>query len=36
MRVTAEGFEPLVTQHYPVKEAGEGIFDLTLIPSPKQ
>jgi protocatechuate 3,4-dioxygenase beta subunit len=36
IRITAEGFEPLVTQHYPVKEAGEGIFDLILIPSLKQ
>ena len=36
IRVTAEGFEPLVTQHYSAKDAGEGIFDLVLIPSPKQ
>jgi protocatechuate 3,4-dioxygenase beta subunit len=32
MRVTAEGFKPLVTQHYPVKGAGEGQFDLVLTP----
>lgn len=36
IRVSAEGFEPLVTQHYPVKNAGEGLFDLVLIPSPEQ
>lgn len=32
IRVTAEGFKPMVTQHYPVKDAGEGQFDLILIP----
>jgi protocatechuate 3,4-dioxygenase beta subunit len=32
IRVTAEGFKPLVTQHYPVKGAGEGHFDLVLTP----
>lgn len=32
IKVTSEGFEPLVTQHYPARGAGEGIFDLTLVP----
>lgn len=32
IRVTAAGFKPLVTQHYPLKDAGLGIFDLVLIP----
>jgi protocatechuate 3,4-dioxygenase beta subunit len=32
IRVSAEGFKPLVTQHYPVKDAGEGHFDLVLVP----
>ena len=34
-RVTAKGFAPLVTQHYPAADAGEGLFDLILIPEPK-
>jgi protocatechuate 3,4-dioxygenase beta subunit len=33
IRVTADGFNPLVTQHYPVKDAGEGLFNLVLTPS---
>ena len=33
IRVTAEGFMPLVTQHYPLDGAGEGLFDLVLIPN---
>ena len=32
IRVTAEGFKPMVTQHYPVKDAGVGQFDLVLTP----
>ena len=36
IRVTAKGFAPLVTQHYPGANAGEGLFDLILIPEPKQ
>lgn len=32
IRTTAEGFKPLVTQHYPVRGAGEGLFDLVLTP----
>lgn len=31
IRVTAEGFAPLVTQHYPLNGAGEGLFDLVLV-----
>ncbi len=34
IRVSAEGFSSVVTQHYPVKGAGEALFDLVLIPSP--
>jgi protocatechuate 3,4-dioxygenase beta subunit len=34
IRVTAAGFSPVVTQHYPAKGAGEALFDLVLIPSP--
>ena len=33
IRVTAEGFAPLVTQHDPLDNAGEGLFNLVLIPS---
>ncbi len=32
LRVTAAGFAPLVTQHYPEKDATEARFDLVLIP----
>jgi len=32
IRVSAEGFIPLVTQHYPVQGAAEGLFDLVLSP----
>jgi protocatechuate 3,4-dioxygenase beta subunit len=32
IRATAEGFAPLVTQHYPVSGAGEGLYDLVLTP----
>lgn len=33
IRATAEGFVPLVTQHYVEKNAGEALFDLVLIPT---
>ena len=36
IRVTAPDFAPLVTQHYPLKDAGEGLFDLVLIPAVQQ
>lgn len=32
VKVTAEGFQELVTQHYPAKGAGEAQFDLVLVP----
>ena len=32
IKVTAEGFVPLVTQHYALKSAGEAMFDLVMIP----
>ena len=33
IRVTARGFSPLVTQHYPEKRKSGATFDLVLIPS---
>jgi len=33
IKVSAPGFKELVTQHYPVKDAGIGVFDLVLIPA---
>jgi protocatechuate 3,4-dioxygenase beta subunit len=32
IRVTAPGFQELVTQHYPVEGDEEAIFDLVLVP----
>lgn len=32
IRVTAKGFKPLITQHYPARGAGEGLLDLVLVP----
>ncbi len=32
LKVTADGYSDLITQHYPVKGAGEAIFDLVLEP----
>lgn len=32
MRVTADGFKPLITQHYPEADSSRGDFDLVLIP----
>lgn len=32
IRVTAEGFEPLVTQHYPEEGVSRAEFDLVLVP----
>jgi protocatechuate 3,4-dioxygenase beta subunit len=31
--VSADDFKTLVTQHYPVKNRSEGIFDIVLIPA---
>jgi protocatechuate 3,4-dioxygenase beta subunit len=36
IRVTAEGFAPLVTQHYPIAGAGEGMFNLVLVTTQKE
>jgi protocatechuate 3,4-dioxygenase beta subunit len=33
MRITAAGFKPLVTQHYPVVGASEARFDVVLTPA---
>jgi len=33
LRVSAEGFATLVTQHYPVADAKEAVFDIVLTPS---
>ena len=32
IRVSTDGFKPLVTQHYPVKGKAQGTFDLVLAP----
>ncbi|MGC2061985.1 MAG: hypothetical protein WA610_03340 [Thermodesulfovibrionales bacterium] len=32
IRVTAKGFIPLVTQHYPAKGKSTGTFDLVMVP----
>jgi protocatechuate 3,4-dioxygenase beta subunit len=32
LKVSAPGFNPLVTQHYPQKSRSEATFDLVLIP----
>ncbi len=32
LRVSVEGFQTLVTQHYPVKGQTQGSFDLVLVP----
>jgi catechol 1,2-dioxygenase len=32
LRISAEGFRTLVTQHYPEKNSSKGNFDLVLIP----
>ena len=32
IKVSSSGYETLVTQHYPTKDAGEGLFDLVLVP----
>ena len=34
IRVSAEGFQPLITQHYPPPGAEKGDFDLVLLPQP--
>jgi protocatechuate 3,4-dioxygenase beta subunit len=34
IRVSAEGYRTLVTQHYPEKGGKEGAFDLVLMPAP--
>jgi len=32
MRISAEGFQPLVTQHYPRTDSALGQFDINLVP----
>jgi protocatechuate 3,4-dioxygenase beta subunit len=32
MRITADGFKTLITQHYPEEGSNTGVFDLILIP----
>jgi protocatechuate 3,4-dioxygenase beta subunit len=32
LRITAQGFEPLVTQHYPEEGVATARFDIVLIP----
>jgi protocatechuate 3,4-dioxygenase beta subunit len=36
LRITAEGYEPLVTQHYPAEGADHARFDIVLIPARPQ
>lgn len=33
LKVTADNFKDLITQHYPITGAGEAIFDLNLVPA---
>jgi len=33
IKVTADNYQELITQHYPVKDSGEASLDLVLIPS---
>jgi protocatechuate 3,4-dioxygenase beta subunit len=33
IRVSAKGFQPLITQHYPKPGTAKAVFDLVLIPS---
>ncbi len=33
IKVSKSGYKTLVTQHYPAKDAGEGMFDLVLVPA---
>ena len=32
IKVSSDGYKTLITQHYPVENAGEGMFDLVLVP----
>lgn len=36
IKVTAKGYQSLITQYYPAAEQSEGEFDLILIPAPAQ
>ena len=31
--VSGDGYKTLITQHYPVENAGEAVFDLVLVPN---
>ena len=33
VKVSSDGYKTLITQHYPAKNAGEAMFDLTLVPA---
>ena len=33
IKVSRDGFKALITQHYPAKDAGEGMFDLVMVPA---
>ncbi len=33
LRLSAKGFETLITQHYPVPSRHEAVFDIVLVPS---
>jgi len=32
IKVSSDGYKTLITQHYPAENAGEGMFDLVLVP----
>ena len=34
LRISAQGYQTLVTQHYPVEGVNEAVFDLVLVPAP--
>lgn len=36
IKVRADGFQTLTTQHYPDKDAGDALFDLILVPLPDE
>ena len=33
VKVSGDGYKTLITQHYPVENAGEAVFDLVLVPN---
>ncbi len=33
IKVSSDGYKTLITQHYPAENAGEGMFNLVLVPN---